>query len=102
MGWNEPGDGKDPWTKPPAQRPPDLDAFFQRLRKRLGARRSPPNPGASAGAIFVALIILWGLTGLYTVEPQEQGIVLQFGRYVATTGQGMHWHLPYPIQQDNA
>jgi len=37
-------------------------------------------------------------TGLYRVQPDEQGVVLQFGKWVTTTQPGLRWHLPYPIE----
>ena len=48
---------------------------------------------ALAGLVLLA----WLSTSLYRVEPDEQGVVLRFGRWVATTEPGLHVHLPYPI-----
>lgn len=45
---------------------------------------------------FVA--IAWVNSGLYMVQPDEQGVVLRFGRWVSTTGPGLHYHLPYPFE----
>lgn len=42
---------------------------------------------------FVALI-----GGVYNVQPDEQGVVLRFGKRVGTTEAGLHYHLPYPIE----
>ena len=49
--------------------------------------------------IAVALVVLWLASGLYTVEPGQQGVVRQFGREVAKTGPGLNWHWPQPIQR---
>ena len=49
---------------------------------------------ALAGLVLLA----WLSTSLYRVEPDEQGVVLRFGRWVATTEPGLHVHLPYPIE----
>ena len=46
-----------------------------------------------------ALVILWLLSGIYQVQPNEQGVVLRFGRYVDTTDAGLHYHLPMPIEK---
>ena len=46
--------------------------------------------------ILVALIV-WVLSGIYIVQPDESGVVLRFGRYVRTEVPGPHIHLPYPI-----
>ena len=44
------------------------------------------------------LVILWLLSGLYIVQPGEQGVVLLFGSYVATSAPGINYRLPAPIQ----
>lgn len=49
--------------------------------------------------VFLALLVVWALTGIYIVQPDEQGVVLRFGRYVRTVGAGPHYHLPYPMEQ---
>src|SRR5438105_2761716 len=47
-------------------------------------------------------LLLWGLTGLFTVDQAEFAYVTQFGRPVATldgaTDAGLHVNLPWPIQ----
>ena len=50
------------------------------------------------GAIAVIVLLLWALTGFYQVQPQEQGVVLRFGKYAYTTAPGLHYHLPYPVE----
>src|SRR5690606_30143939 len=35
----------------------------------------------------------------YKVDDAERAIVLRFGAYQATTGPGLRWHLPWPIEQ---
>ena len=44
------------------------------------------------------LALLWLASGFYQVSPSEQGVVLRFGKYVNTTDAGLHYHLPYPIE----
>jgi membrane protease subunit HflK len=45
-----------------------------------------------------ALALLWILSGIYIVQPDEAGVVLRFGRYVRTVPPGPHYHLPYPVE----
>ena len=45
------------------------------------------------------LFLLWAVSGFYQVQPSEQGVVLRFGKYVDTTDAGLHYHLPFPIEQ---
>ncbi len=44
------------------------------------------------------LVLLWLATGIYIVAPDEKGVVLRFGEWVATTDPGPHYHLPAPIE----
>ena len=50
------------------------------------------------GLIASLVAIGWLSTMIYKVQPDEQGIVLQFGKWVDTTEAGLHFHLPYPIE----
>jgi membrane protease subunit HflK len=47
--------------------------------------------------IGVFLLIAWALTSVYKVQPDEQGVVLRFGKLVAIEEPGLHFHWPYPI-----
>ncbi|MDR0239829.1 MAG: FtsH protease activity modulator HflK [Deltaproteobacteria bacterium] len=46
------------------------------------------------GGVFV----LWLLSGIYIVEPDEEGVVLRFGEYNRSVPPGPHYHLPFPIE----
>jgi len=66
----------------------------ERMRQMI-----PNNLGPKAGGlIVVALLVAWMLTGIYTVQPNQQGVVLRFGEYVYNTQEGLHYHWPYPIE----
>ena len=49
---------------------------------------------------FLVLIplVLWGLSGIFIVAPDEEGVILRFGKYDRTVGSGPHIRLPYPIE----
>ncbi|QDT38308.1 FtsH protease activity modulator HflK [Stratiformator vulcanicus] len=47
----------------------------------------------TAGALLFVLAIL-GYWSFYTVEPNEQAVVMRFGRYHATTLPGLHFKIP--------
>jgi len=60
-------------------------------------------PGGNLGGKSFALIILgaialWGFSGFFRVEPDEQGVVLRFGKEVREVPPGLNYHLPYPIE----
>ena len=48
--------------------------------------------------IFLAGIFVWLLSGIYIVNPDEQGIVLRFGRYDRTVDPGPHYAWPAPLE----
>jgi len=57
----------------------------------------PPN-GRILWGVAGALLLLWGLTGIYTVQQDEQGAILRFGKWVRTAEPGLNYHLPIPIE----
>ena len=48
--------------------------------------------------ILVLGVVIWLLTGIYIVNPDEQGIVLRFGRYNRTVDPGPHYAWPTPLE----
>jgi len=57
-----------------------------------------PRIGRRGRMLLVAFVLLaWGASGIFKVGPDEQGVVLLFGRRVSTDVPGLHYHLPYPI-----
>jgi membrane protease subunit HflK len=49
------------------------------------------------GLIVLAVIVLWGATGFYVVNPGELGVNTVFGVYKSQTEPGLHWNPPAPI-----
>lgn len=51
--------------------------------------------------LFIALIliVLFGLTSIYTVDANEQGVVLTLGRYTRTTEPGIQFKLPFGLEK---
>jgi membrane protease subunit HflK len=60
----------------------------------------PGGIGSSRGIIFILLIAIsvWGASGFYRVQPDEQGVVLRFGKWHSTTQPGLNYHWPTPIE----
>ena len=48
--------------------------------------------------ILALAVVVWLLTGIFIVEPDEAGVVLRFGSYDRTVEPGPHYHLPFPIE----
>jgi membrane protease subunit HflK len=55
------------------------------------------RPGAIA-AVAGAVFALWALSGLYMVQPNEEGVVTTFGAYSRSEAPGLRYHLPTPIE----
>jgi len=113
MAWNEPGNNeKDPWGNRGNDGPPDLDEVVRNMQRKLsnlfggqGNKKSDENNNASnsgpigMGVIVAILLVVWLASGIYIVQPAEQGVVLRFGAYSSTSTSGPHWHIPYPFEQ---
>ena len=102
---------QSPWGSPPpggngdggfrrGPTPPDIEELIKKIQDKI--KRFFPGGSASGGKpiIFglVVLLIVWALSGLYRVLPDEQGVVLRFGKFVNTTQPGLNYHFPYPIE----
>jgi membrane protease subunit HflK len=91
------GEGGGPWGGGGPQGP-DFEDLLRRGQDRV--RSMLPGNLGGKGLLLAGLaaVAIWAFSGLYTVESEEQGVVLQFGEYVRTTQPGLNYHLPYPIQ----
>lgn len=69
-----------------------LVQWVRYFRLLLGIR------GKSAAALGALLAFTWVSAGVYKVQPDEQGLVMRFGRWVETSGPGLHYHLPFPFE----
>ncbi len=47
--------------------------------------------------LFLLGVIAWNCW--YTVEPEEVGLILRFGKFQKETQPGLHFKFPYPIEQ---
>ena len=52
------------------------------------------------GGMIVATVfgLLWVNSGIYKVQPDEQGVVLRFGKFQETVDAGLNYHWPYPVE----
>jgi len=108
MAWNEPGGNRDPWSGSGRnQGPPDLDEilkkFTDRIRRLTGGRGGGGGGGSGGlGALWLILavvVVIWLLSGFYVVNEGKRGVKLRFGKYVSTAMPGIHWRIPYPIEE---
>ena len=109
MAWND-NNNQNPWGNN-GQTPPELDQVIIDFKKKFSGvfgGKPPSNSETprlpSAGGlkyIFILALLVWTLSGIYIIDPAEKGVVLRFGAFQEETGQGPHWHLPYPIESLN-
>ncbi len=48
--------------------------------------------------VLIILLLVWMVSGIYIVSPDEVGVVKRFGKYVYMTKPGPHFHIPYPVE----
>ena len=100
--------GGSPWGSPPrggngsgrGQRPPNIDEVVKKIQDLIKKFIPGGKSGSSKPIVLglVLLIVIWAFSGLYRVLPDEQGVVLRFGKFVSTTQPGLNYHIPYPVE----
>jgi modulator of FtsH protease HflK len=102
--WGNPRPG-GPWGTPPPGPPgsgrgPDLDDLIRQAQASL--RRVLPAGGGGGGRGLLALggllLLVWLASGVYRVQPDEEGVVLRFGAYHRRAAPGLNYHWPWPIE----
>jgi len=72
-----------------------MDVQFPNVRQF----RPPRVPGKIVPRLIVLLLALILIsTTWFTIDPEESGLVLRFGRFVRQVPSGLHMKLPYPIE----
>jgi modulator of FtsH protease HflK len=117
MSWNNQGGGpwrspgRGPWGQGPSGPPTgDLEEIIRRVQEALG--KLTPGGGSKGGGapgsgglsgrtvlfLLLAAVLVWFVWGtFYTVQPNEVGINLVFGRYTGKTAAGLNTNWPWPI-----
>ena len=111
MGWNEPpgGKDKDPWgNRGNGEGPPDLDEIVRKMQQGFGGLFGKRPTGGSTGSngspfvwfLIIAGLLIWLVIDMtYTIDEQERGVVLRFGKYITTLQPGLNFRLPRPVEQ---
>ena len=103
------GKGGSPWGSSPGGEgngsgrkgptPPNIDEIINKIQDLV--KKFIPGNGSGKKPIILGLVIviaIWAFSGLYRVLPDEQGVVLRFGKFVSTTQPGLNYHIPYPVE----
>lgn len=109
-GWKSGGGGpwgQGPWGQGPGGggqgggQQPDLEEILKRGQDRV---KQVMHGGGVPGplllllaALGVGLLAFYGFT--FRVNPDELGVVMRFGKYERQEPPGLHFRLPYPIEE---
>ncbi|GGE50562.1 protease modulator HflK [Marinicauda pacifica] len=84
---------------------PDLEDLIRQLQDRLkglfggGKGGKGGKGGGLVGLIVIGVALLAVIVAsVYQIGPGEAGVVTRFGDYSRTTGSGLRFKLPYPIE----
>jgi len=99
-------DNMNPWGNRDKE-PSELDEIIQRGLKKIfnikqgnkpssGQDGNLNPPGMNFGIVLVLLLILFlGFQSVYQIQPNEQGVVLRFGRFSNITSPGLNFLIPF-------
>ena len=62
-------------------------------------KRFPLRPANIGAIVLAALLLVASFTVFYSVGPDEKAVVLFLGKYVRTTGPGLHMKLPFGVER---
>ncbi len=104
MAWNEPGgNNNDPWKNKGGrdQGPPDLDDVFKNLFGKFsksggsggnGSGGATSNLGGIGISVIIGImVIVWVISGFYTIREAERGVGLRFGEFNKLVDPGLQW-----------
>jgi membrane protease subunit HflK len=108
MPWNQQnGDGgKGPWAPkgpgPSSGGSPDLEELLKRGQDKL-KQAMPGGSGLPGSVVFLICVALAAIVAFYAftfrVDPEELGVVLYLGKPDRSEPPGLHFRLPYPIEE---
>ena len=111
---------ENPWDNKKKPGKEELDDIIkkgqQRLVHFLNQKGSKNKGGGNGGGNFdgpdfsnfinqkslliagLVILVMWLSTGFYTVQPDEEAVVMRFGKYARTSPSGLNYKMPYPLE----
>lgn len=87
-----------PDTAAPDTAAPSALNLFAAVTARAKEMLRLPHLGRRGILLLGAFVVVaWAASGIYKVGPDEQGLVLRLGRWVATEAPGLHYRWPSPL-----
>jgi modulator of FtsH protease HflK len=81
------------WNQPPGTSMPPLEELLEKIQQKFKEFKGGPVLILIALAV---LVVFW--TSWFTVQPEETGIVQRFGKVMRTAGPGLHFKLPFGVE----
>ena len=95
-----PGGGSNGNGSGTRREPPSLDELIRNFQKTINKFSGGKSGGSRPIVIGLLIVLLLYIgSGLYRVLPDEQGVVLRFGKFINTTQPGLHYHFPMPFER---
>jgi membrane protease subunit HflK len=91
MDWDEWQKSRQKQKGPGGNGLPQMSDAFKNIKLPGGRRMLLVWP--------LAIVGLWAVSGFFTVEPAEVGLVKRFGQYVRPVGPGLNYHAPFPVEE---
>ena len=88
MSWNDQGNNngsRDPWGRN-NNPPPDIDELIKKFRAQISSLFGGSSGGGDGGlkkilpSILIAIVLIYSAFGIYTVDAQEEAVILRFGK----------------------
>ncbi|MDX2307554.1 MAG: FtsH protease activity modulator HflK [Hyphomicrobium sp.] len=103
------GGGGGPWGQGPGggggggrNQPPDLEELLKRsqdrMKQAMGGGSGLPGPILFLAAAVGVAVLVWNAF-FFRVNTDELGVVMQFGKFSRQEPPGLHFRLPYPIEE---
>ena len=97
--------GGGPWGPGPSGGPhkqPDLEQLLKRGQDKF-KQVMPGGSGLPGSFMFLVVVVLAAILAFYAftfrVSPDELGVVMRFGKPTQQEAPGLHFRLPYPIDE---
>src|SRR5207248_6708402 len=97
--------GGGPWGSGPtggSPKQPDLEELLKRGQDKF-KQVMPGGSGLPGSFMFPVIVVLGAFLAFYAftfrVSPDELGVVMRFGKPVRQEPPGLHFRLPYPIDE---
>ncbi|MCP4546355.1 MAG: FtsH protease activity modulator HflK [bacterium] len=74
------------------------DTNFSDLRNLGNLAGQRPSGRLVGGLVLIVLVVVGIFSSFYTVDPEEVGLVMRFGKYIRSTDPGLHMKLPFQIE----